>query len=114
MIPNQAAKHRTRDPIIVTGLQGEKRHLRKVINSHSTSNKLPTISHQEVIVDNKFIRKFGSYERFVPSKENETVEKPPPTDSPSKPMWIPNVSHASDSDSDFEEPDNSPEERPLT
>ena len=49
------SKHEARDPLLVTGVQGTKVRVQKVLHSHETSNKPPKITSEKVTVDEKFL-----------------------------------------------------------
>ena len=49
------SKHEARDPLLVTGVQGTKVRVQKVLHSHDTFNKPPKITSEKVTVDEKFL-----------------------------------------------------------
>ena len=49
------SKHEVRDPLLVTGVQGTKVRVKKVLNSNENSDKTPKISSEKVTVDKKFL-----------------------------------------------------------
>ena len=49
------SKHEARDPLLVTGVDGKKIQVQKIIHSHPTSEKVPKITSQKITADEKFL-----------------------------------------------------------
>ena len=52
---NVGSKHVTRDPLLVTGVDGSKVRVQKIIHSHSTSEKSRKICSDKITTDPKFL-----------------------------------------------------------
>ena len=48
-------KHEARDPLLVTGVEGSKVRVQKVLHSHDNSIKSPKITSEKITVDEKFL-----------------------------------------------------------
>ena len=81
---SEGSKHEARDPLLVTDVQNGKVKVMKVLHTHSNSSKLPKISSEKILADEKFLyipphRRSGSLTKQRSSDDSWWRDSPPPT-----------------------------------
>jgi hypothetical protein len=107
---SEGSKHEARDPLLVTDVQNGKVKVMKVLHTHSNSSKLPKISSEKILADEKFLyipphRRSGSLTKQRSSDDSWWRDSPPPTKKHptiQPRQWTPNIRLEDDDDDTYE------------
>ena len=108
---SEGSKHEARDPLLVTEVLDGKVKVMKVLHTHSNSSKLPKISSEKILADEKFLyipphKRSGSLTKQRSSDDSWWRDSPPQTKNhptnPTPKQWTPNIRLEEDDDDTYE------------
>jgi hypothetical protein len=103
---NDGSKHDARDPLLVTGTDGNKIRVQKILHSHTSTDKAPKITSQQIVADEKFLyvpphRRNGNFPLKSSFEDSWWRGGDRPVPAKQRTQWVPTHRYDYSDDGDY-------------